>query len=77
MIITAIFLVTVTFSDCLISVVDVLRKRQLIATFHYTDTDTDFLRRNSVGSVRVRVRVRVVEFSYKTAAPFGGVAYSG
>jgi len=28
----------------------------LIAKFHYTDTDTDtdFLRRNSVGSVRVR-----------------------
>ena len=43
----------------------------IIAKFHYTDTDTDptrtrpdphglFLRRNSVGSVRVRV----VEFSF-------------
>ena len=41
----------------------------VLAKFHYTDTNTGptrtrtFLWRNSVGSVRVRVRVRVVEFS--------------
>ena len=54
----------------------VVRKR-VIAKFHYTDTDTSptrpltrtffaaKLRWVRMGSVRVRVRVRVVEFSYK------------
>ena len=43
----------------------------LIAKFHYTDTDTDTdffaakLRWVRAGPCRARVRVRVVEFSYK------------
>ena len=53
---------------------------RLKAKFHYTDTDTDFffgetdphgpngvsLQKKSVFVYRARVRVRVVEFSYKT-----------
>ena len=51
------------------------RLRRLIAKFHYTDTDTDFfvaklrwVRAGPICSKKVRVRVRVVEFSFYLAS---------